>query len=482
MLNAVWAQIPTEVTGEIRGTINWTGLILIKGDVTVAKGSQLIIAPGTRVLFTANSDQTREGSDKTRCELNIRGTLIARGQGSRKIIFTSAAESPRMGDWYGLQFLYSETKNVLEYCQVEYAHNGVTIKNSQGQISNSELRYNFNAGLVTELKSNPLIKQCIISENGYAGVVCDLGSTPVLTSNIITQNPIGLIVFSTSKPNLGSLNNDPKYNQGRNTISNNEQYDLYNHSNQSIPAQNNSWGKENAAQIDKSLYDYNDNSKYGKIEYTPIYREQGGRPNLNEFTALAQTETASRNTNQQTAQRTLQQARPRPTNQNISAVTPPTRNPEQVNQNQILTRSAQSDSLPNNVQENTVPDSIFLAAAEEIQPLTSTETTKPESSVPAIDYNQVFLEAFIDGKKKVYQKRPQLQVTNILRNVMKKGEIRVKVMVSATGEIESASILKGLNPILDTAVLETVSKYKYKPGLVNGQPVRFTTTELFRFE
>jgi TonB family protein len=481
-----WTQIPAEVSGEIRGTINWSGFVLIKGDVTITKGSQLIIAPGTRILFAPGGDQLREGSDKTRCELSIRGTLIARGQGNRKIIFSSAADSPRMGDWYGIQFLYSETGSVLEYCQIEYAHNGVMIKNSQVQISNSEFRYHFNAGVVTELKSNPLLKQCLISENGYAGVVCDLGSTPVLTGNIITQNPIGLIVFGTSKPNLGSLTNDADFNQGRNTISNNEQYDLYNHSNQSILAQNNSWGKDNSSQIDKILYDSADNSKYGKIEYTPVYREQGGRPAINEFAVVVQAGTVSGNAGPQSSRQAAPETRPRTGNRNAATTSPPPRTVEQRPsipvQDGSLTQNEQTNPLPAAGAATMIPDSINLAAVEEIQPLNSTETTETQISEPVIDYTQVFLEVFIDGGKKIYLERPKLQVTNVLRNVIKKGEIRVKVTVSTTGDIESVSILKGMNTILDTAVLETVSNYKYRPGHVNGHPVRFTTTELFRFE
>jgi TonB family protein len=482
-VGGVLAQNPTTVSGELQGTINWKGTILVKGDVIVAKNSELNIAAGTRVLF-ANTDQLKEGSDKTRCELNIRGTLIAHGQSNSKIVFTSAVESPRMGDWYGIELLYSEANNILEYCQIEYAHNGITVKNSQGLISHTEFRYNFNAGIVTEVKSNPLIRQCIISENGYAGVVCDLGATPILSNNLITQNPIGIILFSNSKPNLGSMNNDADYNQGENRIINNEQYEIYNHSNQTILAQNNYWGKESATQIDKILYDYNDNSKYGKIDYEPIYHERNTRPPIEQFAALTQNTVRTRSGNTPPAQ--TARIRSGEANRNNAPANTRHTQTERAATVPIQSQSVNSTaaSSQNTTPANSVTDTILLTSAAEVQPLNTTnkEISEPEAPAPVVDYSQVFLEVFIDGGKKEYVKRPKLEITNILRNFASKGEIRVKVNVSPSGDIESTSILKGMNEILDKAVLETVNQYKYKPGRVKGQPVRFTTTELFRFE
>jgi TonB family protein len=476
----IGAQAQSTVSGELKGIINWSGTILVKGDVTVARNSQLNIAAGTRVLFAANSDQLKEGDDKTRCELNIRGILVARGQSSKKIVFSSAAESPRMGDWYGIQLLYSEANNILENCQIEYANTGVTVKNSQGLISNSEFRYNFNAGIVTEIKSNPTIRGCIISENGYAGIVCNLGSAPILSSNLISLNPLGVILFSTSKPNLGSLNNDNNYNQGENRISNNEQYDIYNHSNQTILAQNNIWGKVNNAQLDKILYDFNDNNKYGKIEYEPVYRERTTRPNVEQYAALTQTTITAQSPAQPSPQ--TRSNRPAETGRNNVSAVPPAGESAPLTANQVQTQTAQTTTGVNAASTAPVMESIMIAAAE-IKPLnTSKGTTEPEAPASVIDYSQVFLEVFIDGGKKEYTKRPRLEITNILRNFVSKGEVRVRVNISPNGDIESASILKGLNEILDKAVLETVQQYKYKPGKVNGQPVRFTTTELFRFE
>ena len=43
-------------------------------------------------------------------------------------------------------------------------------------------------------------------------------------------------------------------------------------------------------------------------------------------------------------------------------------------------------------------------------------------------------------------------------------------------------VVKSLNAVLDKAVLETVKKYEYKPGTINGQEVKFQAMEVFNFE
>jgi hypothetical protein len=273
LLTHSYAQIQRLSGEKISGEVTWQGTIIIAGDVIVEPKGHLTIKPGTKVLFEANKDLSRGGADKTRCELIVRGTLIARGLPGKKITFSSKSASPRMGDWYGIEFLHLNTDNFLKYCVIEFAHNGITIKNSSMQVANCEIRYNYNAGIRTEVKAKPLISNCILSENGYAGLICELGARPVLTENLISLNRIGVVVFSLSQPNLGSLTKNENYNPGRNNIFNNEEYNLYNHSNKPIIAENNLWGNNDPSFIASKLYDGKDNSKYGTIDYLPILKK-----------------------------------------------------------------------------------------------------------------------------------------------------------------------------------------------------------------
>ena len=88
-----------KINGEkITGNVNWRGTIVIAGDVIIEQKSRLVIEPGTKVLFEPNQDLAKGGSDKTRCEIIVRGTLIARGLPGRKITFSSNSSVPRMGE------------------------------------------------------------------------------------------------------------------------------------------------------------------------------------------------------------------------------------------------------------------------------------------------------------------------------------------------------------------------------------------------
>ena len=73
-------------------------------------------------------------------------------------------------------------------------------------------------------------------------------------------------------------------------------------------------------------------------------------------------------------------------------------------------------------------------------------------------------------------------MSEVIRESIQPGTIRIKVIVGKTGDVESADILKGINPVLDEASLNAVKKFKYRQGMLNGRPVRFSTMEVFVFK
>lgn len=457
--------------GELSGSNSWQGIIRIQGDIIIPAGSRLTIQPGTQILFDELSDQTKSGSDKTRCEIIVRGSLIARGQANNKILFSSSANTPRMSDWYGIQFLHSKAENAVEYCIIEYGYNGIALKNTNLTVANSEIRYNYNAGIRTEVKAKPNLTQNIISENGYAGVICELGAAPILTENLITGNPIGIVILSLSQPNIGSINRDDKYNPGKNQFLNNEDYDIYNHSNKPILAQNNTWGNEDAAAIAVKIYDSGDNNKYGTIEFQPVFNSRTSQSTMSRFMILAQdTEAAPQND-----QINLNQGQP---------------DSQSLTSQQDIPIAEQSDIIQ---QIDSTMESVFQNQSQiTATPLiASTQIPKPVSigsgnagaaEIEKLDYGRVFLEPFLDsGRKKILHKEI-IQVTASLKNVMSPGTIRVKVVVNQQGLVESANILRGVNEYMDEAVLFVVRKNVYEIGTVNGIPVRFSTNEVFRFQ
>ena len=460
-----YAQVQRFSGEVINGTMTWSGTIVIAGDVTVESEGRLEIEPGTEVLFEPATDLSKGGDDKTRTELIVRGTVIARGMAGKRIVFSSRSVSPRMGDWYGLTFMHLKSGSILDYCVIEYAYTGITIKNSSMIVSNSEVRYNYHAGIKTEVKAKPTLKNNIISNNGYAGLICELGAKPILTDNLISLNRIGVVAYSLSQPNFGSLKRDENYNPGRNNIFNNEEYNFYNHSTKPIQAEFNSWGNESVAAISEKIYDKKDNAKFGQIDYLPLMNESG-RPPLGNMMLLAQNKAVKDST---------------PSEQNITL--------KKSDPDSALTLSRQKGKT---FQGSLSPGIAELSKdLDKANPLIASNAPSKKvidnlsaSSAAAekVDYDQIFLELFLDGGGKEYREKPRLRINSVLQNVLEPGEIRVKVVVARSGRVDEVSILKGINEILDEAVLQTVRKYRYKRGTVNGRPVKFTTSEVFRFE
>jgi TonB family protein len=473
--------------GSYSGNVNWKGTIHLKGDVEITETGRLVIEPGTIIYFDPENDITRSGSDKTRSELIVRGTLNARGTLEEKILFTSAAEEPRFGDWYGIQFMHIKNQSIMDFCIIEYAHTGITIKNSAVQVSNSEIRSNFYAGIMVEVKSDPKIIHNIITENDYAGVVCRKAAQPILTDNLIRGNRIGLISFDVSLPNLGSLTAGSDQNPGRNQIFDNMEYNVYNHSGKTIPAQNNAWGSARLSEIKKTIFDNANDGKYGIVNFRP-YQE---RTNTNSHILMVQGKREVMQPATVVVEGTVDQVNLR------SAVVLPTINqPNLIVNREFREREQNNDTIeqefPSTEPVNSEPDSpetdesIVLADinVQELPPVNENiqvDEMAVETAQPQIDYDTIFLEAFLDSKKK-YRSKPNVAYSNALRSFWQKGRVNVTVWVNKRGEVDSAQVLKGLNAVLDQSVLETVQKYKYEPGKINGQEVNFQAMEVFSFE
>jgi TonB family protein len=113
--------------------------------------------------------------------------------------------------------------------------------------------------------------------------------------------------------------------------------------------------------------------------------------------------------------------------------------------------------------------------------ISTNEPVAANETAPQIDYNNIFLEAFLDGGKKEYIQKEKVQLNEIIRRTMQSGIVRIQVIVSKNGRVESAKVLKGFNDVLDEAALKTAKSFRYKPGTINKMAVRFRTIEVFVF-
>ena len=86
-------------TGQIEQNTTWRDTVYVGGDVTIASGAILTLAPDTQVHFMPYHDDTQGGLDSTRAELIVEGQLHAQAEG---IVFCSAAATSLGADWYGI--------------------------------------------------------------------------------------------------------------------------------------------------------------------------------------------------------------------------------------------------------------------------------------------------------------------------------------------------------------------------------------------
>ncbi len=84
--------------------------------------SVLTIDPGVTLMFRPNGIMEVEHFTG---DFPALGAVVARGTPEQPIVFTSAAETPAAGDWYGLRFgLTPSDQNVLDNVRIEYAGTG----------------------------------------------------------------------------------------------------------------------------------------------------------------------------------------------------------------------------------------------------------------------------------------------------------------------------------------------------------------------
>ena len=124
---------------------------------------------------------------------------------------------------------------------------------------------------------------------------------------------------------------------------------------------------------------------------------------------------------------------------------------------------------------------LFKTLIEDNKFINSNEPFIKNETTPQIDYNNIFLETFLDAGKKEYLKKEKIKLNEIIRRTMKSGIVRIQVIVSKNGRVESAQVLRGFNEVLDDAALKAAKAFRYKSGKINNRPVRFRTIEVFVF-
>ena len=276
--------------GVIESDTIWANEVFVKGDVEVAQGATLIVMPGTVVKFAKIEDNGPANlyMDKTknftRAELVVSGRIIAQGTKDKMIVFTSAEKSPHVADWGAINMLDREN-NILEYCDISYAHTSVHSHGAQFTLANSYLHDNGVAvgfknvdeckprcvnilynrisnnggGVLSSKDSIATISHNEISHNKFFGVYGKKATSVNVRYNKIVHNGKGIILWATQG-----------FRISENNISENEDYNVSLLEGQvwDVDVRGNWWGITDGKEIRKLMWDKDQDATLGRIDFS----------------------------------------------------------------------------------------------------------------------------------------------------------------------------------------------------------------------
>jgi hypothetical protein len=123
------------------------GPYLVLGDIVVPQGQTVIVEPGVVLLFAGFTG------------LKVQGTLLARGESDRPIVFTSVndqAHNPQSTlkaapyDWNGIQITEDGIGSHLAFCAIRYSVYGLASMTRYIRIGPSLFQFNGRANLTIE--------------------------------------------------------------------------------------------------------------------------------------------------------------------------------------------------------------------------------------------------------------------------------------------------------------------------------------------
>lgn len=285
----------------IREDTTWSGEINITGDVCVPPGVTLTILPGTTIKFKRigeNSERNLFGNSTPyypQAELIIRGRIIAQGTRDNIIVFTSAERDARIADWGAINLLGSND-NIISYCKILFAYNGIHAHSATAIISNNELMKNGvaisfkkessrdlewygkdadiivthnlihkNKGGINFRNAKTLISYNVIKDNKFFGLWAKEKNNAYVSYNEISDNYKGIYLYQSEGTvmHFNNIHHNKEYNIA---IADEQDFE--------IDARYNWFGTANKGKIDRLIYDRNDDPAVANIVYEPISRSR----------------------------------------------------------------------------------------------------------------------------------------------------------------------------------------------------------------
>jgi hypothetical protein len=244
----------------LSGKIHWQGEVRLHGDLVLEAGAELIIAPGTRVIFEpplAGEDIYREHPYFPGSELIVRGRLIALGTPEEPIAFTAADPRGEAGSWGGIN-IEDSPETHFAYCRFEQADSAIHSRQSEVRVESSVFRNNLVG--VRFHDTRLLVENNLFEGNGTA-IRFHFGS-PVIRNNLIRHNGKGL--FITAEPRAYQIEN--------NSFIENRPYhvSLGEGVREAVELRNNSWSESAGPALEKFFFDGRTDDWLGLVEYLPV--------------------------------------------------------------------------------------------------------------------------------------------------------------------------------------------------------------------
>lgn len=243
-----------------------TGSVVFFRGIVVNTGVVLTVQHGT--ILKANSTG-----------MTVNGRIVAQGTSFSPIVFTSwdddsyggdtnangNASLPSPGNWGGIQIFGSSTASILQYCYILYGSGLTLTSDNPVNISRCKIQYSNTHGIWFSTPQN--ISDCDISRNQGNGVHALAGSS-TLRRNYIQFNQGYGVYIGSSPINLGT-----GANHGRNFIryNNGNGYQVASTTSSTVSALGNFWQWDSASEIDEHIWDNEESSGIGAVNFSPWY-------------------------------------------------------------------------------------------------------------------------------------------------------------------------------------------------------------------
>lgn len=238
----------------------WSGVVVINRDMVFPEESELVILPGTEVVFlqaVPENDTFRGHPNFTGYELIIHGQISAVGTAENPIIFRSNRTDASAGSWGGINLVESSDAR-FEYCLFKQADSAVHSQMSEVAVERSVFENNL---VGVRFHDSQIIIENNLFQHNRTAIRFHFGS-PVICLNVIQNNERGL--FITSYPRDYHIeNNSFLHNRRGNVILGEEVPD-------DVLLPRNFWGMTDPEQIKSSFYDGQRDDYIGMIRFEPF--------------------------------------------------------------------------------------------------------------------------------------------------------------------------------------------------------------------